>query len=92
MSELRFQYGGKEYGVGDEIELYMHLSSEKATYMARSDEGVVIFPIYGSRMIGEMIVGGWKIVNVRARVARIIKKNNKCTIIVKPLEWRGIYK
>ena len=89
----RIRYGGRELGEGDEFEIYFHFAPEKGTYIARSDEGIVIFPEVGSRMVPEMIVAKWKIVLAKARLLKIIeKRDGKLFAIVRPIEWRGVYK
>jgi len=91
--QAKIKYGGREVGVGDEFEVYFHFSPEKGTYIARSDEGIVILPEVGSRMMPEMILGRWKIVSAKVRLLKIIeKKDGRIFVVVRPLEWEGIYK
>ena len=91
--EIKIRYGGRELGVGDEFEVYFHFSPEKGTYIARSDEGIVIFPEIGSRMVPEMLLNKWRIVSARVKLMKIVKKKDgKVFAIVRPLEWSGVYK
>ena len=78
---------------GDEFEVYFHFYQPRATYIARSDEGIIIFPEPGTRMVPEMILGRWKIVLAKVRLKKIKEtKPGKLVAIVSPVEWEGIYK
>ena len=89
----KVRYGGREIGEGDEVEIYFHWDPGKGTYIARSDEGVVIFPERGSRMVPEMMLQKWKIVSAKARVIKVFESRpGRLTVIVRPLEWEGVYK
>jgi len=89
----KIRYGGREYGVGDEFDIYFHFLPIRGTYIARSDEGIVIFPEIGSRMVPEMISERWKIVHARVKLLKIHqKRDKKFVVIVRPIEWSGVYK
>jgi len=89
----KIMYGGKEIGIGDEFEVYFHFAPAKGTYIARSDEGIVMLPELGSRMVTEMIIGRWKMVSAKVKLVRIVeKKDGKLFAVLKPLKWSGVYK
>ena len=91
--ESKIRYGGKEYGEGDELSVYFHLDARRGTYVARSDEGIVIVPERGCRMVPEMLLGRWLIVDALVKIIKIhVKEDGRKTVIARPLEWRGIYK
>jgi len=87
------RYGGVELRPGDEFTAYFYVCRERGTYVAKSDEGVVIFPEVGSRMVAEMLLDRWVIVEARVKLLKLIRKRDgKFFAVVRPLEWRGVYK
>ena len=90
-NSIKFSYGGREYGVGDVFEVWFH--RHRGDFIARSDEGIVLIPQAGTRMIPEMMLEGWKIVQAKVKVIRI-KKTERGTycVILRPIEWRGLFK
>lgn len=88
---IKITYGGREYGEGDIFEVWFH--RHKGGFIARSDEGIVLFPEVGSRMTPEMMLEGWKIVQAKVKVLKI-KRTERGTyyVILRPIEWRGLFK
>jgi len=88
---VKITYGNRQYGVGAIFEVWFHRSG--TGFVARSDEGIVMLPTPGSRMIAEMLLGGWKIVQAKVKITSI-KRTGKGTycVFLHPLEWRGLFK
>jgi len=77
--------------VGDVFEVWFHRG--KSGFIARSDEGIVLLPEVGSRMIPEMMLERWRIVQAKVKVLKIGRtKRGTCYVILRPIEWRGLFK